>query len=138
MSAFCANTIDMFGGPFGGTMASAAFKDAPERIALKVVQHRGLAKGHAQAERAAQHAGEAWREAAYRAFVNYAARGERFTTEDVREDNPQLPPPPDKRAWGHIALRAKREGVVRAVSWVRAKSETVHGMVVTQWVRVDY
>lgn len=96
-------------------------------------QHEGLTIGHAMAEIAADNAGSFWKEEAFEAFKQYARTNEEFTTEDVRRANSELSAPPDDRAWGHIALRAKREGIVKAAGWVRANSRTVHGMVVTKW-----
>lgn len=93
----------------------------------------GLQIGHAMAEVAADNAGEHWKQIAYEAFVNHAKNHEFFVTEDVRNDNPDLPLPPDKRAWGYIALMAKREEVVSSHSLTRARSRTVHGMIVTMW-----
>ena len=98
----------------------------------------GLAIGHAMAEVAADNAGEEWKAAAFYAFKRHAMKHQFFTTEEVRAANPDMPPPPDDRAWGSIALRAKREGVVVGSSWVRATSRSVHGMVVTQWFSKVY
>lgn len=95
--------------------------------------NEGLQIGHAKAEDAANNAGEAWKHLAYVAFVKHAKRHEFFLTEDVRNDNPNLPPPPDMRAWGYVARQAKKEGVVSGHSFTRAKSKSVHGMVVTMW-----
>ena len=93
----------------------------------------GLEIGHARAEDAADHAGDAWKEIAFAAFVEYAKDHRRFVTEDVRSANPDVGSPPDLRAWGHVALRAKREGIVQSAGVTRAKSLTVHGMHVTLW-----
>lgn len=92
----------------------------------------GLLLGYEGAKIAAAHAGEAWRDEAFDAFARYAARGVPFTTEEVRT-NATLSDPPDKRAWGQIALRAARAGIVERVGVTRAKSKSVHGMWVTQW-----
>ena len=100
-----------------------------------MTNHEGLTIGHAMAEVAADNAGNFWKEEAFEAFRQYARNNDEFTTEDVRRANPDLPAPPDDRAWGHIARRAKREGIVKAVGWVRANSRTVHGMVVTKWCK---
>jgi hypothetical protein len=54
----------------------------------------GLTLGHEAAEAAARHAGEEWKAAAYQAFVDYAKKNKRFTTEQVRKAY-DLPPPPD-------------------------------------------
>lgn len=95
--------------------------------------NEGLRLGHVMAEVAANNAGETWKRLAYEAFVKYAKGREFFLTEDVRAANPDLPTPPDTRAWGYIARLAKKEGVVSGQSFTRAKSRSVHGMVVTMW-----
>jgi hypothetical protein len=95
--------------------------------------HEGLAIGHAMAEVAADNAGLTWREEAYEAFKNYALNTEYFMTEEVRRDNPDLPKPPDERAWGAIARQARKDGIIVAEGWMRATSPKVHGMVVTVW-----
>lgn len=95
--------------------------------------NEGLQIGHAMAEAAAGSAGETWKRVAYEAFVEHAKRHEFFLTEDVRKDNPDLPYPPDMRAWGYVATLARREGVVSRHLFTRAKSKSVHGMVVTMW-----
>jgi hypothetical protein len=95
--------------------------------------HEGLALGHTMAEVAADRAGERWQDEAYEAFRQFALRNELFTTETVRSAFPDMDAPPDSRAWGAVALRAKRNNVVVADGWVRAESRTVHGMVVTAW-----
>lgn len=89
--------------------------------------------GHAAAERAAERAGSDWKDAAYAAFVDYARTHASFTTEDVRLAYPDLPPPPDPRAWGSIAQRAKRDAIIIAGEWRAAKDRNVHGRVIMAW-----
>ena len=101
-------------------------------------EHEGLSIGHAMAEVAADNAGAEWKAAAFYAFKRHAMKHLHFTTEEVRAANPDIPPPPDDRAWGSIALKAKREKIVIGSGWVRANSRTVHGMVVTKWYSTVY
>lgn len=93
----------------------------------------GQAIGHFRAEQAMQNAGMTWAFIAYSNFIEFARSHENFTTEMVRAAYPTMPSPPDSRAWGAIALKARRGGVVESIGWVRAESSKVHGMVVTQW-----
>lgn len=95
--------------------------------------NEGLRIGHEMAELAAENAGETWKRMAHEAFVKHAKRHEFFVTEDVRNDNPDIPPPPDKRAWGYIALAAKREEIVSSHSLVKSKSRICHGRILTMW-----
>jgi hypothetical protein len=95
--------------------------------------NEGLQIGHAMAEVAADNAGGAWKRIALEAFVKHAKNHEFFVTEDVRNENPNIPPPPDKRAWGYIALIAKREEIVSSHSLVKSKSRICHGRILTMW-----
>ena len=89
-------------------------------------KHEGLALGHVMADLAADNAGEAWKAEAYAVFREYAIKNELFTTEQVRKFNTDMDSPPDERAWGSIALQAKRDNIVVADSWVRAKIGRAH------------
>ena len=102
------------------------------------MKHEGLALGHASADIAAAHAGAAWMAQAVHAFRSHALRNKYFTTEQVRLANPDIPEPPDRRAWGAVPRVAKKDGVIRAHGWTRADSRTVHGMVVTLWESTIY
>jgi hypothetical protein len=93
----------------------------------------GLELGHQMASLAADRAGDDWKALALEAFRLHASTHPKFTTEEVRAAFPELPSPPDMRAWGQVALLARREGYVIGDGWVRAESPKVHGMVVTQW-----
>ena len=95
--------------------------------------NEGLRIGHEMAEVAADNAGETWKRMAHEAFVKHAKKHEFFVTEDVRNDNPDIPRPPDKRAWGYIALIAKREEIVSSHSLVKSKSRICHGRILTMW-----
>ena len=93
----------------------------------------GFEIGQEMAELAANRAGGEWKAIALEAFRLHAKEHRWFKTEDVRAANPDLPVPPDMRAWGHIALLAEKEGYVVAGGYVSARSPTVHGMKVTLW-----
>jgi len=119
----CVETFDLF----------AAMAPAPVIKAERRKRNAGLDRGRAMAELAAARAGEAWKESAYQAFVAHAKKHKLFTTDEVRAARPDLPDPPDRRAWGHIAMRAKRLGVVETARLIHSKNSVVHGAVVTQW-----
>lgn len=95
--------------------------------------HEGLEIGHAMADLAGNSAGETWKQLAYDVFVAHAAAHREFTTEDVRRANPELPTPPDNRAWGAIARRAMRDEIIELLCWTRAKNREVHGRVINCW-----
>lgn len=84
--------------------------------------------------RSVQHADRVtpgWQDDALEAFKAFARKHRNFTTEQARIASPNVPTPPDKRAWGHVARRACKEGIVRKVGVVQAQSPTVHCMYVT-------
>jgi hypothetical protein len=87
-----------------------------------------------KAEAAASHAGDAWKVSAYDALVAHAKLHPTFIVEDVRVSNPQLSAP-SARAWGAIALRAKRNGVIRkcGMSMTRICTENSHPTFVALW-----
>lgn len=117
--------------------------DQPRRAegsSPKTARQEGRELGHAAAKRAADHADRAltkaaWSAAAYSLFVRYAwiCAGE-FITKNAREHAERvwkLPPPPDPRAWGHIAKRALSNGVVRFVR--EHEAPHVHGGKIAVW-----
>jgi len=95
--------------------------------------HEGLALGHARADDAAMHAGDSWVSMATEAFRSHAIANKLFTTEEVRQAFPDLPKPPDTRAWGAVPRLAQKEGLVVPHGWVRASSRLVHGRYVCLW-----
>jgi hypothetical protein len=65
--------------------------------------------------RAARHAGEQWQARAFDLFKQYALTHDVFMTEDVRawaHARRLIVEPPDRRAWGAVAVRAKKLGVI--------------------------
>jgi hypothetical protein len=99
---------------------------------------RSVEIGHEMAELSAAKAGDAWQEAAYSAFCEYAKTHKYFATQEVRLANPEVAAPHDDRSWGSVALRAKRDKVVVADNWVRSKTLTSHGTVITLWASKIY
>ena len=75
----------------------------------------GYHSGHSAAEDAADNAGPIWREFAYQHFLEYARDAGQFVTGMARQYAEVvcgLEPPPDSRAWGAIAKRAQRAGLI--------------------------
>jgi hypothetical protein len=88
------------------------------------------------AERAADHANrehDDWKELALEAFKAHAQDNLTFTTEDVIKASPSVPVPPDKRAWGAIALAAKRLGLIKFDGYGNSKLAHAHNRPVTRW-----
>jgi hypothetical protein len=86
--------------------------------------------GHAAAKRCADKAGEAFRAAAFEHFKAFAEQGKTFTTEDAR-DAYRGPAPHDARAWGYVAQRASRAGIVKCAGFAPARSS--NGSPTTLW-----
>jgi hypothetical protein len=94
----------------------------------------GIVLGIQGAERAAANAGTEWKERAFEAFARYASGSESaFLMEDVRAANPSLPAPPDLRAWGQVARRASKAGLVKWGGYTKATDPKVHGNPVSFW-----
>jgi hypothetical protein len=72
----------------------------------------GYEIGERMASLAADNAGEEWKTLAYNALVSYAKTHDIFTIEDVRRASHDVPLAPTERAWGHIAISAKKDNVI--------------------------
>ena len=85
-------------------------------------------KGHAAAKAAADRADrhiEEWTAKAVALFAEYANKTIfPFLTEDARQyaESRGLAEPPDSRAWGHVARRCKKAGIITAVGFAPARS----------------
>lgn len=102
----------------------------------KAVKKTDAMEGIRLAQLAADKAGDEWKAAAYQAFVDHARRHKYFTTEDVRAAMKGKCQPKEMRAWGHIAMTAKRNGIVKNADLVRGKQ--THGRFVTLWHSAFY
>lgn len=95
----------------------------------------GMTRAASHANRKVDH----WSEEAGELFRLYATlHPEGFMTEDVRKwaDKLGFPPPPDNRAWGHVAKRASIDGYVRSAGFRKQKSTACHGSPKTLWTKV--
>lgn len=92
-----------------------------------------LAASHADREN------ESWSDDALGLFRLYAIqKPDGFLTEEVRAWAEKLgfAPPPDNRAWGHVAKRAAMAGYVRSAGFRKQSSATCHGSPKTLWTKV--
>lgn len=92
-------------------------------------------------QRAVDHANKetpSWSDRAVELFLAYCQenKGANFMTEDVRwyAEALGLPEPPDKRAWGAIAVMAKRRGLIRSNGYAPQKAVNAHCAPKTVWV----
>ena len=97
---------------------------------------------HANADqamaRALDHADQVrpgWSNDALRLWRDYARTHPSFRTEDVRAHAQAhgFPPPPDERAWGMIARRAKAGRLVANDGYVTSRRPVAHARPVTLW-----
>jgi len=85
-------------------------------------------KGHAAAKAAAARADreiDDWTQKAVALFAEYASQVfDPFLTEEARQyaESHGLSSPPDGRAWGHVAKKCQRAGVVTSAGFGAAKS----------------
>lgn len=103
---------------------------------MREARARGHAAAQSAAERADQHVDD-WTPRALQMLVAFArdARGD-FLIEDARAyaEARDLPAPTDERAWGHVAQRAKRAGLIEPVGFAASRSS--NGSPKTLWRRV--
>lgn len=73
-------------------------------------------------------------------FIDYgrkAGQGARISIEDVRHASAGIVPVPrNARAWGHIALQAKKRGIVTWGGFEPTKDPKSHGCPRSAWVWV--
>lgn len=90
--------------------------------------------GIATAEAHADRINPTWRDLAYAELVAYAQRTPVFTIEQLRGSlNGRLENPPSLRAWGGIAQRAVRAGVIVHHGWREAENPACHCGEVRVW-----
>ncbi|MFJ3048538.1 hypothetical protein ACIPEN_22110 [Herbaspirillum chlorophenolicum] len=96
----------------------------------------GFDLAQAGAARAAEHADHQhadWSDLALQAFRDHAVSHTQFSTEDVIASAVKLPPPPDKRAWGQVAIKARRLGICVKSHIGTSKLPHAHGRWITVW-----
>ena len=104
--------------------------------AKRILAQQGRALRDVGIEQAAEHAERVepdWKDTAYDAFCAVARKHGEFTTEQARKLSRHVPDPPDKRAWGHVAQRAVKAGIIERAGYVAADDPKVHRNVVTLW-----
>lgn len=93
------------------------------------IDFSGRDVGHAMAKLAADHAGQEWKDDAYRALRLFARSYSKFTIEEVRNDFPEIKAPTDK-AWGSVVIRARKDGLITPAGAVKVAKGR---MVATLW-----
>lgn len=95
-------------------------------------------KGIQQAVDHANAVTPSWCDRAVEMFLAYCQehKGKSFMTEDVRwyAENLGLPEPPDKRAWGGVAMIVKKRGLIRGNGYAPQKAVNAHCAPKTVWM----
>ncbi len=75
-----------------------------------------------------------WDHYAYEFFKTYILDKDEVMTEDVRNASKNIvPQPPNARAWGTIAQRAVKAGLIKRVGYRKTKNPNSHGTPATLW-----
>lgn len=83
----------------------------------------------------AESSGPQWQQTAFACLEAFIASNDApFMIEDVRLANPDLPAPHDNRAWGAVARRAIKHGLIQRVGFAPAK--TSHCSAKPLWQKV--
>lgn len=102
---------------------------------VRRARERGHAAADAAADRADRQSSPRWSDSALVILRAYCKgrSGEHFMAEDVvaYAKSVGLPDPPDRRAWGAVFQRAKREGVIVPDGF--AGAETSNGSPKVRW-----
>jgi hypothetical protein len=90
----------------------------------------GIAKAMASAERET----EGWSDLAYKFLLHFIASRDEFMMEDVREAAIGIVPmPPSVRAWGGIAIRARKAGRIERIGFRNVNNPKAHCTPATVW-----
>jgi hypothetical protein len=75
-----------------------------------------------------------WSDIAYGFLLGYADSHKEFMVEDMRNASVGfVPEPPSKRAWGGIAVRAAKNGIIRRKCFQNVKNVKAHRTPATLW-----
>jgi hypothetical protein len=136
---------EVCGGPLAhGKCAWCLKHPILDYIAKKRARESAWAGAEDGAARAADHAERVepgWKDEAlvyFRAFA-VAKRHTSFLTEEARvfAEGDGFALPPDKRAWGSVALRAKRAGIVERVGYASTSLGPSHACPRNEWRLAD-
>lgn len=81
-----------------------------------------------------------WGDGALRLVAEYARKNRTFIIETVRlaAEADGYPMPPHRRAWGGVAIAAKREGIVESIGYEMSTSPDANPTPVTKWRSLVY
>jgi len=91
-------------------------------------------KGIAQSLDSANGAVKNWSDIAYGFLLGYADSHKVFMIEELRNASVGfVPEPPSKRAWGGIAVRASKTGIIERIGFQNVKNAKAHCTPATLW-----
>lgn len=107
--------------------------------AFEAVQERDKGMEIAEANAEINHPG--WKVQAYDMLKDWLKGwppGKRFTIEEFRQvaQIHGLPDPPNARAFGGIAVKAKCAGLIKSFDQIKTKSKTAHRCFATLWEKI--
>jgi hypothetical protein len=84
--------------------------------------------GIERAKNKADKENENWSEKAYAFFIEYAknSKGPFMNADVVEAAKGVLPEPNDNRAWGHVAVKAMKEGLIKSIGYEKGKKPEHH------------
>lgn len=90
--------------------------------------------GIKQAEDSANSKNKGWSDLAYGYLLAYTKAHPEFMIEEIRTSSAGLiPEPPSNRAWGSIAVRAAKEGIISRKGFQSVKNVKAHRTPATLW-----
>jgi len=77
-----------------------------------------------------------WSEKALQALIQFANEvNDEFMVEDVRNWASWVPEPPSKRAWGAVAVKAAKAGIIKKTGYGLTTNPKAHRTPATLWQR---
>jgi hypothetical protein len=110
-----------------------------------ILVERGIMAGKATAQRSGaierlERGPAGWILLARAHLLVFARHNERFATETVRAyaEKRGLPPPPDPRAWGSVAVKCRRDCIIKADGYAPSTKKCAHSRPTMQWRSMVY
>ena len=96
----------------------------------ETLRNLGISKALESAEKKSP----GWNDTAFLALKDFVRRRRTpFLIEEVREWAREVPNPPSKRAWGAVAVRAARAGIIEKAGFMLTTSPKSHRTPATLW-----
>lgn len=104
------------------------------RVKLELTGQQLRDQGIAKAVNHAEKENPNWKEKAFQFLCDYIKGHSEFMIEEVREASEGIVPiAPSSRAWGSIAVRAARSGLITRTGYRSVKNARAHCAIVSVW-----